>query len=95
MIDKRYATELDALSGALFTKPSETLRRIQENRIARLVATGHDWIKGDEADWMLDHMVLRDRAQAEERAAVVTWLRKQGLEDIADDIAYGAHEASP
>lgn len=95
MFNQRYAAEVDALSGALYTKPAETLKRIQENRVSRLVATGNDWVTGEEADWMLDHMVLRDKAEAQERAAVVAWLRKQGLDEIADDIAYGVHEASP
>jgi len=95
MFNQRYAAEVDVLSGALYTKPAETLKRIQENRVSRLVATGNDWVTGEEADWMLDHMVLRDKAEAQERGAVVAWLRKQGLDEIADDIAYGVHEASP
>jgi hypothetical protein len=89
----RVAGEVDALAGPHSVRG--TLRLIAENRLSRLVATGRDFVTGEEADWMLDHLVQKDRASDEERSAIVAWLRKQGHLDLADDIHCGVHEASP
>jgi hypothetical protein len=49
----RVPGEQDALSNRGGDSPAGVLARILTNRTARLVATGEDYITGEEADWIL------------------------------------------
>jgi hypothetical protein len=50
----RVPGEQDALSNRGGDSPAGVLARILTNRSARLVATGEDYITGEEADWILE-----------------------------------------
>lgn len=90
----QVASEVDAMSGVQYRSAETTARLIQENRTARLVALGDDFVTGEEMDWFLAAYAPRDRIVAEVRQQITAWLRKQGHEDIADDVEYGIWEAS-
>lgn len=90
----QVASEVDALSGVRHRSSEATARIIEENRTARLVALGDGFVTGEEMDWFLTAYAPRDRVVAEVRAQIVGWLRKQGHEEIADDVEYGIWEAS-
>lgn len=93
-LHQQVASEVDALSGVQYRSAEATAKLIYENRIARLVAIGHDFVTGEEMDWFLKSYAPRERVVAEMRKEIVDWLRKQGHADIADDVEYGAWEAS-
>lgn len=67
------------------------LERIRDNRLNRLVRSGDASVTGEEADWMLDNMVLKADAAREEQARIVLWLRANGHAEIALDIEHDAH----
>lgn len=90
----QVASEIDVLSGVQYRSADVTARLIEENRTARLVALGEDFVTGEEMDWFLAAYAPRDRIVAEVRKQITDWLRKQGHEDIADDVEYGVWEAS-
>jgi len=68
-----------------------SLERIRDNRLARLLRTGDASINGEEADWLLDNMVLKTKAAREEQERIIKWLRANGHDDIALDIEHDAH----
>lgn len=90
----RVTGEVDALSNAEFESFDSVLERIESNRIARLNATGTDYLSGEEADWLLAHMVPSHKAHKMARAAIAAWLRNVGGEQYAEDIEDGLYEVS-
>lgn len=90
----RVIGEVDALSNAQFESFESVLERIEANRIARLNATGMEYLSGEEADWLLSHMVPAHKAHAQARAAICAWLRNVGGEQFVEDIEDGVYDAS-
>lgn len=78
-----------------FSNPGQSgaaaLERIQDNRRNRLMRSGDAGVTGEEADWLLNNMVLKADAAREEQARIVKWLRANGHEEIALDIEHDAH----
>ncbi len=68
-----------------------TLERIRDNRLTRLLRSGDASVNGEEADWLLDNMVLKADAAREEQERIVKWLKANGHDDIALDIEHGVH----
>lgn len=68
-----------------------TLERIRDNRLTRLLRSGDASINGEEADWLLDNMVLKEDAAREEQERIVKWLKANGHGDLALDIEHDAH----
>jgi len=90
----RVPGECDALSSTEFNSFESVLERIEQNRVARLHATGMEYLTGEEADWLLSHMVPSHKAHKTARAAIAAWLRQVGGEQYAEDIEDGLYEVS-
>jgi hypothetical protein len=53
-----------------------------------------EYLTGEEADWLLSHMVPSHKAHKTARAAIAAWLRQVGGEQYAEDIEDGLYEVS-